>query len=160
MSHALPRTFFIVSIQNHSPVDAVGRHWITCAAISCKVNTEEKDKKNRPMETLSARFFGHIYIIQSEKNTRREHFVGMESIEVLRLLFGLHSVSRRWLSPYNNGLRTALLGFDSRQGKRFFITPQCPDRLWCPPSLLQSGYRELYQGRKATGSWSSPLTFI
>jgi hypothetical protein len=27
------------------------------------------------------------------------------------------------------------------RGQTFFCTPQCPDRLWVPPSLLFNGYR-------------------
>jgi hypothetical protein len=29
------------------------------------------------------------------------------------------------------------------RGKRFLSTPQRPDRLWGPPSLLSKGYRQL-----------------
>jgi hypothetical protein len=31
------------------------------------------------------------------------------------------------------------------RGKRFFSTPQCPDRLWTPPSLLSNGYHGLFR---------------
>jgi hypothetical protein len=42
-------------------------------------------------------------------------------------------------------------GLDSQdlipdRGKRFFSTPKCPDQLWGPPSLLISGYQELFPG--------------
>jgi hypothetical protein len=29
---------------------------------------------------------------------------------------------------------------DGRRGKKFFCTPQSPDRLWGPPSLVSSAY--------------------
>ena len=35
-------------------------------------------------------------------------------------------------------------------GARFFRT--CPDRPWCPPSLLYNGY-QLFPGGKAVGAW-------
>jgi hypothetical protein len=47
------------------------------------------------------------------------------------------------------GAGTAMgYGLDGRvsipaKGKRFFSIPQCPDRVWAPPSL-SNGYRRLF----------------
>jgi hypothetical protein len=46
-------------------------------------------------------------------------------------------------------------GSISDRGNRFFSTPQHPDRLWGPPSLLFSGYR-----RFIPQGWSWPPTSI
>jgi hypothetical protein len=43
------------------------------------------------------------------------------------------------LSRYSYGLRAGLPGFNSRQWKQVFFTPQRPDRLCDPPSLLYNG---------------------
>jgi hypothetical protein len=32
---------------------------------------------------------------------------------------------------------------------RFFSSPQRPDRLWDPPSLISNGYRDSFPGDKA-----------
>jgi hypothetical protein len=38
------------------------------------------------------------------------------------------------------------------RGKRFFSSPQRPDLLWGPPSLLSNGYRGLLLGGKEAGT--------
>jgi hypothetical protein len=58
-------------------------------------------------------------------------------------------------------------GLDGRilipgRGKRFLSTPQCPDRLWGPPSLLSNwagGGGHFLLG-KAARAWCWPHTFI
>jgi hypothetical protein len=42
-----------------------------------------------------------------------------------------------WLRAGRPGDRGSIPG----RGKRFFLYPLCPDRLWGPPSLLYNGYR-------------------
>jgi hypothetical protein len=54
------------------------------------------------------------------------------------------------LIRYNDGLRFGRPGFDSLQCEISF-SPQRPDRLWSPPSLLSYGYREIFCGGKAAG---------
>jgi hypothetical protein len=45
--------------------------------------------------------------------------------------------------------------------KRFFSSPECPDWLWGPPSLLFNGYSGLFfPGGKAAVAWSWPLSSI
>jgi hypothetical protein len=39
------------------------------------------------------------------------------------------------------GLQAGWPGFDSWQGKRVFSSPQHPDWLWGPPSLVANGYQ-------------------
>jgi len=46
------------------------------------------------------------------------------------------------------------------RGCEFFSSPQRPDRLWSPPSLLPNGYRCSFPGDKAAGLWSWPLVDI
>jgi hypothetical protein len=61
------------------------------------------------------------------------------------------------------GLRSGRPGFNSWRDQRTgfsFSWPLRPDRLWCPPSLLSSGYWGLFPGGKATGAWSLQLTSI
>jgi hypothetical protein len=48
---------------------------------------------------------------------------------------------------YGLGDGVSILG----RGKRFFLTPQRPDRLWSPPNLLYTGYRVVSPTGKATG---------
>jgi hypothetical protein len=51
---------------------------------------------------------------------------------------------------FDYGLDDRSIGVRSPAGaKDFFLYPPCPDRLWCPPSLLSSGYRSPFPGRKA-----------
>jgi hypothetical protein len=48
------------------------------------------------------------------------------------------------------------LGWIPGRSKRFFSSPQRPDRFWCPPSLLFSGYRgALFTGREADHAFPS-----
>jgi hypothetical protein len=53
-------------------------------------------------------------------------------------------------------------GFNSQQGQwwDFFLSPQRPERLWGPPSLLSNGHRGSYPRGKATGAWIWPLISI
>jgi hypothetical protein len=48
------------------------------------------------------------------------------------------------LSRYCNGLRFRRQTSDFRRGRRFFCTPQRPDRLRSPSILLCNGYRTLF----------------
>jgi hypothetical protein len=55
---------------------------------------------------------------------------------------------RKLLLGYLVGIATGLYGLEDRgsipgRGKRFFSSPQRPDRLWGPSSLLSNGYRGL-----------------
>jgi hypothetical protein len=48
-------------------------------------------------------------------------------------------------------------GLDDRdsildRGNKFFSSPQRPDPLWGPPSLLSNGYRGSFHGGKAAGA--------
>jgi hypothetical protein len=43
---------------------------------------------------------------------------------------------------------------------KFFSSPQCPERLWGPRSLLSKGIRGSFPESKAAGAWSWPLTPI
>jgi len=45
-------------------------------------------------------------------------------------------------------------------GEEFFSSPPHPDRHWSPLSLLSSGFRGLFPGVKAAGTWKLPLTSI
>jgi hypothetical protein len=66
-----------------------------------------------------------------------------------------------WLSRCSDyGWTIGVLGFDSRRGLEFFSSPQSPERLWGPPSLLSTGYRGLFPCGKEAWTWSWPLTFI
>jgi hypothetical protein len=42
------------------------------------------------------------------------------------------------------------------RGKRFFFSPQRPDRLWGPPWLPSNGTGGCFQGGKAAGAWRWP----
>jgi hypothetical protein len=46
------------------------------------------------------------------------------------------------------------------RSKKFFSTPQRPDQLWGPPSLLCNGYQGSFPEGKAAGAWSWPLASI
>jgi hypothetical protein len=43
-------------------------------------------------------------------------------------------------------------------GLKIFSSPESPDRLWGPPSLLSKGYLRLFPRGIAAGAWSWPLT--
>jgi hypothetical protein len=51
------------------------------------------------------------------------------------------------------------IGDRSRQRKRIFPHPLCPDQLWGPHSHLSNGYRGSFpRGLSAAGAWRWPLT--
>jgi hypothetical protein len=56
----------------------------------------------------------------------------------------------RWLGWYRNwGIEWTA---DELRFKLVFSSPQCPDQLWCPPSLLSNGYHGfLPQGQSGRG---------
>jgi hypothetical protein len=56
-----------------------------------------------------------------------------------------------YLSRYTDGLRLDGRGSIPCKGKSWFSTPQSPDRLWGPPSLLYNGYRGSSLGVKRPG---------
>jgi hypothetical protein len=56
------------------------------------------------------------------------------------------------------GLDDRRVGVRVPVGLRIFFSPCLPDRLWGPPNLLSNGYRWLFPGGKAIGTWSWPLT--
>jgi hypothetical protein len=51
------------------------------------------------------------------------------------------------------------LGLVPGRDKKLFSTQRW-DRLWCPPSLLSSGYRWVFPRGKSAGAWSWQLTSI
>jgi hypothetical protein len=52
-----------------------------------------------------------------------------------------------YLSQYSEGgYRLDGRGSIPVRGKKFLSSPQRPDRLWGPPSLLSDGYRWLFLG--------------
>jgi hypothetical protein len=44
------------------------------------------------------------------------------------------------------GLANCVVGVPFLAEARFFCIPQCPDRLWDPPSLLSNEYQGLFPG--------------
>jgi hypothetical protein len=56
----------------------------------------------------------------------------------------------------SRGWTIGVLGFDSRWGGEFFSSPQRPERLWFPLSLLSNRYQDSCTGVKAAGAWSWP----
>jgi hypothetical protein len=42
--------------------------------------------------------------------------------------------------------------------QEIFASSPLPDRLWSPASIVSSGYRSLFPGGKAVGTWSWPVT--
>jgi hypothetical protein len=67
----------------------------------------------------------------------------------------------RQLSQYKSlGYGLDDRGSITRMGREFFSSPQRPNRLWVPFSLLSNVYRLLFSGSKAAGAWSWPLISI
>jgi hypothetical protein len=58
--------------------------------------------------------------------------------------YNLRRNEQRYLGWYSDWIRAGGPGFDFHQGYGFFSTPQPPDQLWSPPSLLSNRYRELF----------------
>jgi hypothetical protein len=82
------------------------------------------------------------------------------------LLCLLHIITLTWLHSreFSLGITTGC-GLDDwgirvrvLVGSRIFSSPRRPDRLWGPLRLLYNGYRWLFPGSKATGTWSSTFT--
>jgi hypothetical protein len=73
------------------------------------------------------------------------------------------TVARLWarIARYSDWIWLESWGTEVRfpeGGKRFFSFPQSSDWLWCPPSLLSTGYCGLSPGSKVAEVWSWPLT--
>jgi hypothetical protein len=71
----------------------------------------------------------------------RAQWITFESSELLRTAKSV-DLEWKWASLWLNQYSYGLDGRDSIPGrdKRFVSTPQRPDRLWGPPSLLSNGY--------------------
>jgi hypothetical protein len=65
-----------------------------------------------------------------------------------------------WLSRYIDGLRDGRQGFDFWKAKKFFSTPQRPDRLWGQPSIISNGTGRTFRRGKAAEAWNWLLTSI
>jgi len=52
------------------------------------------------------------------------------------------------------------LEFEPRQGQMIFSSPERPEPLWSPSSLLFSGYQVFVPWGKKAGAWRLPLTSI
>jgi hypothetical protein len=61
-----------------------------------------------------------------------------------------------YLSRYSDGLLVTRLGLDSRQRQTFFSTPQRPDRLRGPASLLSNESRRIFP--RDYSDWGVKLT--
>jgi hypothetical protein len=81
------------------------------------------------------------------------------------------AAGRVWCTAVLTGMQICFIlyyltmgyGLDCRgsipsRGKRFFSTPQRPDRIWDPHSLLFNGYQELFPEVRAAEAWSKPLS--
>jgi hypothetical protein len=88
--------------------------------------------------------------------------LGSESVKSLRSLYVRHAFITDAMMFRGSAVGIATgYGLDDRGigvpvpvGATIFSSPSSWDRLWGPPNLLSKGYRKLFPGGKAVGTWS------